>query len=84
MLLLENFVEQNELRKILIKKYGESEKNIKMLVVHQILLTKLSVISKKKQKKLLFERLFEEIKIFIIRLHTHLQARNSASYLSIK
>ena len=53
MLLLENFVEQNELRKILIKKYGESEKNIKMLVVHQILLTKLSVISKKKQKELL-------------------------------
>ena len=52
MLLLENFIEQNELCPVLIKKYGELEKNIKMLVLHQILQMKLSTILKRKQKKL--------------------------------
>ena len=53
-LLLENFIEQNKLRPILIKKYGGLEKNIEMLVFHQILLMKLSTNLKKKQKKLLY------------------------------
>ena len=47
MLLLENLIVQNKLSPILIKKYGELEKNIKMLVLHQILLIKLSAIKKK-------------------------------------
>ena len=53
-LLLENFTEQNELRPMLTKKYGELEKNIEIMVFHQILLVKLSKILKKKQKKLLY------------------------------
>ena len=48
MLLLDIFIQQNELRPILIKKYLELEKNIEMLVFHQILLMKLSLILKKK------------------------------------
>ena len=52
MFLLENFIEQNELCPVLIKKYRELEKNIKMLVLHQILQMKLSTILKRKQKKL--------------------------------
>ena len=46
-LLLENFREQNELRPILIQNNGELEKNIEMLVFHQLSITKLSVILKK-------------------------------------
>ena len=53
-LLLENFTDQNEQRPMLIMKYRELEKNIEIMVFHQILLVKLSKILKKKQKKLLY------------------------------
>ena len=50
--LSETFIEQNELRPILIKKYGELEKSIEILVFHHlILLTKLFTTFKKNNKK---------------------------------
>ena len=68
MLLLKNFIEQNELCPVLIKKNGELEKNIKMLVFHQILQMKLPTILKRKQEITIPEWLFEERKIFTVRL----------------
>ena len=47
-LLLGNLIEQNDLRPILIKKYGGLENNTAVLVVHQVLLINLPVILKKK------------------------------------
>ena len=82
---LEIFIESNELSPVWIKKYGELEENIELLVFHQILLMKLSTIKKKRQKKLLYVNgHLKKEKSALLRFHTHLQTRNSARQLSMK
>ena len=82
MLLLKNFTEQNKSRQILIKEYIELEKSIDILVFHRIQLMMLSVIQKKKPKKLLqVSGYLKKEKLLQQDFHTHLLMRNSVNHL---
>ena len=76
MLLLENFIEQIVLCPILIKKNIELEQSLEILVFHQSLIRRLSVVSKKGRKLLSLNGYLRKGKDLQSGIHTQLLTRN--------